>query len=763
MSDSGDVQIYVDGATADANALRAAGLRVERLSKDGKTLQGRAQVDALDAISAVAGVTLVREPDYAFINAGSAQSQGDTILAASTLRSNYGVNGTGVRVGVLSSGLEGMSAAQASGDLPAINSTTCDAIDTVPVGEPDDPTDVGAGAEGTAMLEIVHDLAPGAELWFGYFGINTSSGSSLDYMAAVDCLAAHTDIVVDDIGFLNAGLYDGTSTISQNAADELANPSNPIRGYYTAAGNLAMNHYQESFVNSGQTLSDGAHTWQLHRFAATASTTDGGLGLPCTALPADGFCGDSLIANPGAIVQAWVQWNDPWTASSNDYSLFFLVETPAPAIYQSDLLQTGTQNPRESLGFFNDTGAPQFVDVMLGRLTGVARTFDMFVICTDCQPITGKVHNFNTTSSSIANNADASGGVMAIGAINAIEPGNDLIASYSSRGPTNDLRNKPDLTAIDGVAVTGSGGFFNPFYGTSAASPHAAAIAALVLSCKPSLLAGTVGENPAAERTALKNALTSGALDLGAAGVDTTYGAGRANANSSAVAAGCTTDGDADGTLNATDNCPTIANAPQTNTDGAPISTSGVPDITVAMSDKLGDACDADDDNDGIDDDGEAAGCNGSGPLDPLNADSDDDRVRDGAECVLGSNPADAGSRPPPIAPGEGDGDGLPDALEIALGSNPNSKDSDSDGFLDGIEYRGYSTSPAQVNSDGDGCADDTEAASVNNDTSVNVIDLLGVAQHVPGTLAAFDVNKDRSVNVVDLLLVAQNVTSSPC
>ena len=159
------------------------------------------------------------------------------------------------------------------------------------------------------------------------------------------------------------------------------------------------------------------------------------------------------------------------------YSLFFLVETPAPAIYQSDLLQTGTQNPRESLGFFNDTGAPQFVDVMLGRLTGVARTFDMFVICTDCQPITGKVHNFNTTSSSIANNADASGGVMAIGAINAIEPGNDLIASYSSRGPTNDLRNKPDLTAIDGVAVTGSGGFFNPFYGTSAASPHAAAIA----------------------------------------------------------------------------------------------------------------------------------------------------------------------------------------------------------------------------------------------------------------------------------------------
>jgi len=75
------------------------------------------------------------------------------------------------------------------------------------------------------------------------------------------------------------------------------------------------------------------------------------------------------------------------------------------------------------------------------------------------------------------------------------------------------VRQKPDITAADGVSTAAPG--FNPFYGTSAAAPHAAALAALCKSAVPAI-------TPAALRTAL----TSSAIDIEAAGVDKDTGAG---------------------------------------------------------------------------------------------------------------------------------------------------------------------------------------------------------------------------------------------
>lgn len=115
--------------------------------------------------------------------------------------------------------------------------------------------------------------------------------------------------------------------------------------------------------------------------------------------------------------------------------------------------------------------------------------------------------------------------VLTAGAINASDPGNDNIAFYSSRGPARidypaiANRRKPDMVGIDGVNVTGVGGFDSPFYGTSAAAPHAAGVAALLMSTSP-------GAN-------VKNVVTAireGAKDLGAAEFDYTYGYGRLDA-----------------------------------------------------------------------------------------------------------------------------------------------------------------------------------------------------------------------------------------
>src|SRR5207245_11561777 len=69
----------------------------------------------------------------------------------------------------------------------------------------------GAGAEGTALLEIVHDLAPGAKLAFA------NGDTDLAFSQAVNFLAASNDVVIDDIGFLGEA-YDGTSGVSRNTA-----------------------------------------------------------------------------------------------------------------------------------------------------------------------------------------------------------------------------------------------------------------------------------------------------------------------------------------------------------------------------------------------------------------------------------------------------------------------------------------------------------------------------------------------------------------
>ena len=118
---------------------------------------------------------------------------------------------------------------------------------------------------------------------------------------------------------------------------------------------------------------------------------------------------------------------------------------------------------------------------------------------------------FIVPAGSVPNKADARGGVISVGAVNVQTP--NTIELFSSRGPTNDGRLAPGHVAPDGVLTSVPG--FAPFFGTSAATPHAAGMAALLLGKVPSL-------TPQQVRRALQDAT----LDLGQFGPDNTYGHG---------------------------------------------------------------------------------------------------------------------------------------------------------------------------------------------------------------------------------------------
>ena len=123
--------------------------------------------------------------------------------------------------------------------------------------------------------------------------------------------------------------------------------------------------------------------------------------------------------------------------------------------------------------------------------------------------------------------------MLAVGAFDESDLGHDDLESFSSLGPsriyfpTVEARAKPDVVATDGVSVTGSGGFSSHFFGTSAAAPHVAGIAALLIEAQrladPSMTKKAVAD-------AVTKTIRDTAIDLGDSGHDAEFGYGRADA-----------------------------------------------------------------------------------------------------------------------------------------------------------------------------------------------------------------------------------------
>ena len=251
-------------------------------------IRAEVPIAQLEALASDEAVKTIRPADKAFLNKQDV-SQGVVAHCDDLARASYDVDGTGIKVGVLSDSANPgpLATLQASGDLPAVVNVLAGKAGPV------DGTD-----EGLAMLEIVYDMAPGAPLYFA-----TAYNSQAEFAANIIALQqAGCKVIVDDVGYFAEPVF-------QDGVVAQAVETVTARGvsYFSSAG------------NSGNKDDGTSGVWEGN-FVAMAGTA------PLAGSTVHNFGGgtyyDTITKDSYSIFS--LQWSDPMGASSNDYDLYLL-------------------------------------------------------------------------------------------------------------------------------------------------------------------------------------------------------------------------------------------------------------------------------------------------------------------------------------------------------------------------------------------------------------------------------------------------------
>ncbi|MHB8811066.1 MAG: S8 family peptidase, partial [Desulfobulbaceae bacterium] len=413
-------------------------------------------------------VRFIRPADRPFLNKVNT-TEGDVAHGAARARKKYSLKGKGVKVGVLSDSVDYLG--QVATDLPPVT-----VLEDAP----------GNTGEGTAMLEIVHDLAPEAQLYFA-----TAWNGPASFATNIKALAdAGCRVIVDDVGYLAE--FPFQDDIISQAVNTVTS-----RGvlYFSSAGNAGNLNDGTSGAWEGDynpIPTSGGDYATVHDFGG-------------------GDWADQITYDSTGCFTLF--WSDPLGGSANDYDLFLYDPTLTTIVAESSAIQDGTQDPIE--GFCANPGVDLTnYHLVVAKWSGADRFLHLSANRGELE--------WGTAGQIAGHPAAQDGfGVAAVRAANRTIPfsGAEKVETFSSDGPRRvffqadgtpvtpgnfsstggTVRNKPDIAAADGVKTATPG--FNPFYGTSAAAPHAAALGALMLSGKPGLTIADVRQ--AFQNTAL--------------------------------------------------------------------------------------------------------------------------------------------------------------------------------------------------------------------------------------------------------------------
>ena len=478
----GRVQVVIRG---NANPellsnIAARGGKVDAVAPSKDRIEARVPLLQLEGLATRPDVGSIRQPPRARTNAGSLTTQGYVShLANQVVEGAIPVTGSGVKVGVLSDSASParVTALIGSGDLGPLTTVLANQS--------------GSGSdEGTAMMEIVQDIAPDSQLFFATaFTSEASFASNIFQLGVAGCF-----VIVDDV------LYSDEDPFQDSTVARAVNTFVDQGGiYFSAAG------------NAGNITNNNATAWE-------GDFTDGGIlsSGPIFATEGPVFVHDfgggttfNQLRQTTDIVDLF--WADPLGGSTNDYDLFILNSAGTIIKGSSTSAQTGFQDAYEEVAippFGNYTSPASNDRIVIVRKISSAR------VALHVETFGQALLSISTTGAAHGHNAGSKTESMAATYWNSARNGttpfdgtNNPTETFSSDGPRKIFFNpngspitpgnflfatgggqtlqKPDFSAADGVTTATPG--FNPFFGTSAAAPHGAGIAALIKSANPSL------------------------------------------------------------------------------------------------------------------------------------------------------------------------------------------------------------------------------------------------------------------------------------
>ncbi|MGA7822989.1 MAG: putative Ig domain-containing protein [Steroidobacteraceae bacterium] len=562
----GNALVAVDAvARGDPQALRAAlaavGLQNPAVYRN--DVGGWLPVSAISAATARVEVLSLRAAMPH--TRGVVATQGDFTIGTAALRTTYpALSGAGVTVGVLSdsfncyyvyaqpgsgvpaSGADGYASNgftadaqedEASGALPPgadinvleENGGTAGVIGSQDCLNYGTPTELPFSDEGRAMMQIVHAVAPGANLAF-----YTADNSEADFAAGIEALGnAGAQVEADDVGYYDEPFFqDGLVAQAINSVEAKG------VAYFSAAGNdsdLAYDNNSPSFASTKTTLADGSQANLLSFVPNDSSATTLGVSLP------------ELV--PGEFVAIVLEWNQPYVTGAPgspgaSSELDLCVQTAPGTVLVLDLdgggvsctgpNQTGT-DPVQILIVGNPASAtsntdPTEIQLSVGLYGGTAPT--MIKLAVEDGGAGSTIDSSYGTGGATLQGHPGATGAAAVGAaafysapscgttVAQLEyfsslGGAPILFNTNGAAITPETRQKPDFVGPDGVnntflgfTLAGSGfsdtstvpecsnnASYPNFFGTSAATPHAAAAAALMLQANPTVTPAQIYAN----------------------------------------------------------------------------------------------------------------------------------------------------------------------------------------------------------------------------------------------------------------------------
>lgn len=451
---------------------------------------------SLEALAAIPGVRTVRlpfpaatlelpSPEAGFPAApavGSRTSEG-VALTGTTAWHTAGFTGTGINVAVYDFGFTGWAAAQASGDLPAGANLVLKDFSATYAFSPDTP----GNEHGTACGEIVLDMAPGAKQYLYAFGTDVELGNAIqDFRNNV----AGKRVATMSVGYVNAGPYDGTGPI--NAMIDGAQSAGIL--WINSTGNSQKSHWSGLSAQAGTSGSVAFGSGNIQGFGPEP--------------------GEVWVFNGGRIMAhlEWNDWNAARTGNQNhvDYDLVLSRWNGSAwvnvAISQENQC-TGSARPIEAIIYNVPAGGPYYYGLSIWRDTsgGCTNNFGHWLNLQSFMGTPGdNLFWYVNGCNSVMIPSDGNS-ALSVGATfwntDAAAPLYGL-EYYSSLGPRNapgganpgTAVSKPDVVAPAGVSnvtygpsdgtIEGDG-----FFGTSAAAPHVAGLAAVLWQGNPAYAA----------------------------------------------------------------------------------------------------------------------------------------------------------------------------------------------------------------------------------------------------------------------------------